>query len=181
MILGEFFMSVILLTSCESSQCMKDYYTANKNSLVTIRTLSKTLADNNAFRKVTIKKKDVGVEIMFEGGDGDNATIYLNPSDLSLRSESVVDGCSSEALTRFRAMYNSNTLRDILNLFDDINPKALKISHRSIFVALGQPLKSKNPSLDGGILMTFQAGDTTDNKIVETIDTNVYLYDTLVY
>jgi hypothetical protein len=174
-------MSLMLLTSCDPSQCMKDYYTANKDSLVTIRTLSKTLADNYAFEKVTIQNTSVGLELMFQGGDGDNVTMYLNPSNLSLKSESAVDGCSAEALTRFRAMYNGNTLREILNLFDDINPVALKITHRSIFVALGQPLKSKNPSLNGGILMTFQAGVTTDKKIVETIDTNVYLYDALVY
>jgi hypothetical protein len=130
LVFGIALTTTVYLMSCESSQCMKDYYITNKNSLVTIRTLSKTLADNYAFEQVTVKKKDVGVEIMFEGGDGNNATIYLKPSDLSLRSESVVDGCSSEALTRFRAMYNSNTIRDILNLFEDINITGAQIKFK---------------------------------------------------
>ncbi len=180
MIFVKMLMVTMMLPGCDSAQCMKDYYTVNKDSLVSIRTLSKTLADNYAFQKVTIKNTDVGLELMFYGGVRDNVTMYLNPTDLSLISESVVDGCSTEALTRFRTMYNGNTLREILNLFDDVNPRALKITHRSIFVALGPPLKSPNPSLNGGILMTFQPA-VTDKKIVETIDTNVYLYDTLVY
>lgn len=171
---------IILLPSCESSQCMKDYYNTNKNSLVAMRNLSEGITDNYTFNQVTIVNKDVGLELMFQAGDYDNVTMYLNPSDLSLISESAVDECSVEALTRFRAMYNDNALRQILQLSLDIDPKAILITNGSLFIGLGQPLESPNPSLSGGILMTFQPG-VADNKIVETIDTNVYLYDTMVY
>jgi hypothetical protein len=63
-------------------------------------------------------------------------------------------------------MYNDNSLRQILHLFEDINPKAILITHGALFVALEKALKSLNPSLDGGILMKFQLG-VADRKIVE--------------
>jgi hypothetical protein len=57
MIFGNLIVSIMLLTSCNSAQCMKDYYTENKTGLTQIRTLSKALADNYTFEKVTIIKK----------------------------------------------------------------------------------------------------------------------------
>jgi hypothetical protein len=77
-------------------------------------------------------------------------------------------------------MYQDNALREILHLFEAIDPRAVRISHGGVFVALGGPLKHPNVNLDGGILMTFRRG-VPDKKIVEEIDTNVYLYDTLIY
>ncbi len=180
MILGKILMSVMLLTSCDSSQCMKDYYTTNQDSLVQIRTSSQTLADNYAFLKVTIRKKSGELELMFHGGSRDNVTMYLNPGNLSLISEHVVDGCDPAVLQRFRTMYQDNDLREILNLFEVIEPNAIRISHGSVFVALGQTLESPNPNLEGGILMTFDA-EANNSRIVEQIGTNVYLYDDLVY
>lgn len=171
---------MMLLTNCDSSQWMKDYYTTNQVSLTQIRTLSHTLADNYAFQKVTIKKKSGELELMFHGGVRDNVTVYLDPGNLGLISEHPVDECDPMVLQRFRTMYNNNTLREILHLFEAIEPKAIRITHGGVFVALGKPLKSPNVNLDGGILMTFASG-YSDNKIVEEIDTNVYLYDTLVY
>lgn len=180
MILGNLLMSMILLTSCDSSQCMKDYYTANQDSLAQIRTLSDTLADGYAFQKVTIRKKSGELELMFHGGSRNNVTMYLNPVNLSLLSEHVVEGCSPEVLQRFRTMYQDNTLREILALFEAIEPKAIRISHGGVFVALGQTLESPNPNLEGGILMTFEP-ELNNSRIVEQIDINVYLYDDLVY
>jgi hypothetical protein len=160
---------------------MKDYYTTNQNSLTQIRTLSQTLVGNYIFEKITIRKKRGELELMFHGGTVDNVTMYLDPGDLSLNSEHPVDECSATVLQRFRTMYNDNTLRQILNLFEAIEPKAIRITKGGVFVALGRPLKHSNKTeLEGGILMTFASG-FTDRKIVETIDTNVYLYDTLVY
>lgn len=169
-----------LLPGCDSSQCMKDYYTAKKDSLLTIRALANTLADNYEFNKVTIRNTSAGLELMFHGGVRDNVTMYLHSSNLTLRSESVVDGCHTEALQRFRAMYQDNVLRQILQIFKTIEPKAIRITKGGVFIALGQPLKSPNPNLEGGILMTYQA-ESNIKRIVEEIDTNVYLYDGLVY
>lgn len=174
-------MSIMVLSGCDSTQCMRDYYTTNQNSLTQIRMLSQTLAGNYVFEKVTIRKKNGKLEVGFYGGIVDNAPMYLNPEDLSLISENPIDEINAEVLQRFRTMYNDTTLRQILNLFEQIEPKAIRITHGGVFVALGKPLKHPNKTeLEGGILMTFASG-FTDRKIVETIDTNVYLYDTLVY
>jgi hypothetical protein len=170
---------LMLLMGCDSSQWMKDYYTTNQDSLVQIRTLSQTLADNYAFLKVTIRKKSGELELMFHGGSRDNVTMYLNPGNLSLISEHVVDGCDPAVLQRFRTMYQDDDLREILSLFEATEPKAIRISHGGVFAALGETLKSPNPNLEGGILMTFEPEQ--NNRIVEQIDTNVYLYDDLVY
>jgi hypothetical protein len=182
MILGKMMVSLMLLSGCDLPQCMKDYYTANKNSLVEIRTLSKTLVDSYVFEKVTIRKKSGELELMFDGGGSrNNVTMYLNPGNLSLIAEYPVDGCNADVLQRFRTIYQDNALREILTLFEEIDPKAIRITHGAVFVALGRPLKHPNKTeLEGGILMTFASG-FTDRKIVETIDTNVYLYDALVY
>jgi hypothetical protein len=110
----------------------------------------------------------------------DNVSMYLNPTDLSLIHEFPVDGCDPAVLQRFRTMYNDNTLREILHLFESIEPKAISVSHGGVFVALGQTLKSPNPNLEGGILMTYEP-EINNSRIVEEIDTNVYLYDDLVY
>lgn len=179
MILG-MLMSMMVLTNCDSSQCMKDYYTTNKDSLVEIRTLSQTLAGNYTFQVVTIIKKSGELELGFTGGNRNNVTMYLNPGDLSLISEHAVDGCDPAVLQKFRTMYQDNDLREILNLFEVIEPKAITISHGGVFVALGKTLQSPNPNLKGGILMTFEP-EVNNNRIVEQIDTNVYLYDDLVY
>ena len=117
---------------------------------------------------------------MFIGGESNNVTMYLNPADLSLTSEHTVDECDPAVLERFRTMYNDTTLREVLQLFEVIEPKAIKITQGGVFVALGQPLAHPNVNLNGGILMTFAPG-YTNRKIVEEIDTNVYLYDALVY
>jgi hypothetical protein len=172
-------MSMMLLTGCDSTQCMRDYYTTNQDNLAQIRTLSKTLVDNYAFEKITIKKKSGELEIGFWAEAG-AASMYVNSSDLSLIHEFPNSKCSAAVLQTFRTMYNDNTLKEILTLFEAIEPKAIRITHGGVFVALGQPLLSPNVNLNGGILMTFEPG-FTDRKIVETIDTNVYLYDTLVY
>lgn len=179
MILG-MLMSMMVLRNCDSSQCMKDYYTTNKDSLVEIRTLSQTLAGNYTFQVVTIIKKSGELELGFTGGNRNNVTMYLNPGDLSLISEHAVDGCDPAVLQKFRTMYQDNDLREILNLFEVIEPKAITISHGGVFVALGKTLQSPNPNLKGGILMTFEP-EVNNNRIVEQIDTNVYLYDDLVY
>lgn len=50
-------LSMMLFTSCESSQCMKDFYIAHKASLSQMQTLSKDLATNYSFEKVTVRKK----------------------------------------------------------------------------------------------------------------------------
>jgi hypothetical protein len=173
-------MLMMLLTSCNSTECMKDYYKTNKTSLIQMKTLSDALADAYTFERITIMKKSSELELMFHGGSGNNVTMYLNLTDLSLISEHPVDECDPAVLQRFRTMYQNSNLRQILNLFEQIDPKAIKITHVGIFVALGKPLKHMNVNLDGGILMTFEPG-FTDRTIVEEIDTNVYLYDTLVY
>ncbi len=180
MILGNMLLSLMLLSGCDSSQCMKDYYTTNKNSLLEMRTLSQALADSYTFQQITIIKKSGELELMFHGGVRDNVTMYLNLGDLSLISEHVVDGCDPVVLQRFRTMYQDNDLREILSLFELIEPKAIRISHGGIFVALGKTLESPNPNLKGGILMTFEP-ELNNSRIVEQIDTDVYLYDDLVY
>ena len=172
-------LSIILLTNCDSPQCMKDYYTANQPRLAQIQTLSNTLADNYTFEKVTIKKKSGELEIGFWAEVG-AASMYVNPSGLGLLSENPNSECSAEVMERFRTMYNDTTLREVLQLFEVIEPKAIKITQGGVFVALGQPLAHPNVNLNGGILMTFAPG-YTNRKIVEEIDTNVYLYDALVY
>jgi hypothetical protein len=179
MILGKVMMSIIFLIGCDSPQCMKDYYITHKNNLLQIRSLSDGVADNYAFEKITIIKKRGELEILFSAEVG-GVSMYVNPEDFSLIHEFANSQCSPEVLQRFRALYNNNTFREILYLFESIKPKALRISHGGVFIALGSPLKSPNVNLDGGILMTFKSG-VADYKIVETIDTNVYLYDTLVY
>ncbi|HEY3404412.1 MAG TPA: hypothetical protein VGK59_13570 [Ohtaekwangia sp.] len=180
MILG-MLISMMVLTNCDSSQCMKDYYTTNKDSLVEIRRLSQTLAGNYDFQVVTIIKKRGQVELGFDGEIG-AASMYLNPSDLSLIHEFPNSKCSPEELQRFRTMYQDNDLREILNLFEAIEPKAITISHGGVFVALGKTLQSPNPNLKGGILMTYEPEPSNSHsRIVEQIDTNVYLYDDLVY
>ena len=180
MILGKMLMSMMLLTSCDSSQYMKDYYITNQDSLVQIRTLSQTLANNYAFIKLTIRKKSGKLELMSHGESRNNVTMYLNPTDLSLISEHSFDECDPAVLQRFRTMYQDNDLREILNLFEAIEPKAIRISQGGVFVALGETLESPNPNLEGGILMTFEP-ELNNSRIVEQIDTNVYLYDDLVY
>ena len=178
---GKMLLLVMLLSGCDSSQCMKDYYTTNQNSLILLRNLSDSLAENYDFQKVTIREKGGELELMFHGGSRNNVTMYLDTADLSLLTEHSVEGCSAEALQRFRTMYQNNDLRQILHLFNSIEPNAIKMTHKGVFVSLGQPLKHKNKAeLEGGILMTFAAG-FTDQDIVEEIGTNVYLYDTLVY
>lgn len=173
-------MSMILLSSCHSSLCMKDYYTINQNDLTQIRTLSQTLISNYVFEKITIRKKKGEFEILFSAEVG-GVSMYVNPLDLSLIHEFPGSKCSPEVLQRFRTMYHDNRLREILTLFEAIDPKAIRITHGAVFVALGSPLKHSNKTeLEGGVLMTFASG-FKDRKIVETIETNVYLYDTLVY
>ncbi len=181
MIFGKMMIALMLLMSCDSSQCMKDYYTTNKASLIQMRTLSDAVADAYEFERVTIIKKSGELELMFHGaGPRNNVTMYLNPANLSLIAEYPVEGCDPAVLQRFRTMYQDNTLRQILHLFESIEPRAIKITHAGVFVSLGKPLKHTNVNLDGGILMTFESG-FTDRKIVEEIEPNVYLYDTLVY
>ncbi len=155
MILGNMLMSMMLLTSCDSSQCMKDYYNTNKDSLVEIRTLSQTLGGNYAFQKITIRKKSGELELRFSAEVG-GVSMYVNPTNLSLISEHPNTKCSAETLQRFRTMYNDNTLREILTLFEAIEPKAISIWHGGVFVALGETLESPNPNLEGGILMTIE-------------------------
>ncbi|WP_133259701.1 hypothetical protein [Pseudochryseolinea flava] len=159
---------------------MKDYYNTNKNSLVEIRTSGVALANSYDFQKITIRKKSGELELMFHGGSRNNVTMYLNPTSLNLISEHVVEGCSSDALQRYRTMYQSSALRLILSRFEQISPKAIRISDGGIFVALGGTLKSANPNLEGGILMTMEP-EVNNTRIVEQIDTNVYLYDDLIY
>ncbi len=179
MLVGNMMISLMLLSGCDSSQCMKDYYMTNKDSLVEIRTLSQALGGNYAFVKLTIRKKSGEIELMTHGESRNNVTMYLNPADLSLISEHFDEACDPAVLQRFRTMYNDNTLREILNLFEAIEPKAISIWHGGVFVALGETLESPNPNLEGGILMTIEPAHS--RRIVEQIDTNVYLYDDLVY
>lgn len=179
MIFGKMMIALILLISCNSSQCMKDYYTTNNTSLTQIRLLSKVLSDNYTFRQITIVEKSGELELGFDGEIG-AASMYLNPTDLSLIHEFPNSKCSAEELQRFRTMYQDSGLRQILNLFKQIEPEAITISHGGVFVALGKTLQSPNPNLKGGILMTFEP-ELNNRRIVEQIDTNVYLYDDLVY
>ncbi len=180
MIFGKMMIALMLLISCDSSQSMKDYYNTNKVSLTQVRTLSESLADDYAFLTITIIKKRGQLELGFTGGSRNNVSMYLNPVDLSLIHEFPVEGCDPAILQTYRTMYNDNTLREILNLFKTIEPKAITISHGGVFVALGGTLKSPNPNLSGGILMTYEP-EINNSRIVEQIDTNVYLYDDLIY
>gem|GEM_PF-5085219 len=181
MILLNSLFSMILLISCDSSQCMKDYYASNKTSLARIRSLSENLATNYTFEKVTIRKKRDEIEVMFRNGSRSNVTMYLSVDDFSLIRELGAGEAESQVLQKFRLMLQSQAFKEILQLFRMTSPKALKLTHRSIFIALGPPLKSSNRTeLEGGLLMTFQAA-VEDPKIVEKIHENVFLYDTLVY
>lgn len=180
MILGSIFASMMILTSCDSSQCMKDYYTTNKDSLTQVHTLSESLADDYAFLTITIIKKRGQLELGFTGGSRNNVSMYLNPVDLSLIHEFPVEGCDAAVLQTFRTMYQDNRLREILLLYEEMEPKAITISHGGVFVALGKTLRSPNPNLSGGILMTYEP-ESNAKRIVEQIDTNVYLYDDLIY
>ncbi|MBT1690058.1 hypothetical protein [Dawidia soli] len=160
---------------------MKDFYTAQKPNLSQMQTLSKSLSAGYSFDNITVRKKNGELELMFIGGTRDNVTMYLNPENLDLTAEYPVEGCSAAVLQNFRAMYQDTRLRGILELFNETNPNAILITHKGIFIALGRPLKHPNKTeLEGGILMTFEPG-FTDRNIVEKIDTDVYLYDTLVY
>lgn len=179
-LLSNILVFLMLLIGCDSTLCMRDYYSTNKNNLINIRTLSNTLSSNYSFEQVTIKKKNEKLELIFFGGVSDNVSMYLNPSNLDLIHEFSAQGCSAEVHQRFRTMYQDNTMRGILNLFELIDPKAVRITHGGVFVALGRPLKHPNVNLNGGILMTFAPG-VSDYEIVEEIDANVYLYDALVY
>ena len=180
MILGKILTLMMLSQGCDTAQCMEDYYTANQDSLVQIRALSDTLAENYAFERISIIKKRGDLEVMFIGGTVDNATMYIDPADLSLISEGAVEGCSQAAFASYQTMYNDTTLRSILQLFIDIEPMAIRITKGGVFVALGQALESPNVNLNGGILMPFETGFSSA-KIVEEIDTNVYLFDALIY
>ena len=71
---GTILLLIILLANCDSSQCMKDYYTTNQASLLQIRTLSQTLTDNCAFVKLTIRKKSGELELMTHGESRNNVT-----------------------------------------------------------------------------------------------------------
>jgi hypothetical protein len=179
-IAGRVLISIMLLIGCDSAQCMKDYYTQNRGRLIQMRTSSKALAESYAFDKITIIKKNGTLELGFWGDVVGAASIYVNLSDFSLISENPNEDCSPEDLQIFRAIYNDTRLREILVSFGQIEPKAVKIARGAIFVSLGSPLEHPNVNLNGGILMTFKPG-FTDRKIVEKIDTDVYLYDTLVY
>lgn len=169
----------LMLPGCDSAQRMKEYYLNNKDSLVEMQTLSQGLADNYAFQMITIRKKREQLEVRFSSESG-GVSMYVTPSDLSLIHEFVSDDCDPVVLQMYRTLYQGNTFRQILRLFEAIEPKAISIWHGGIFVALGPTLESKNPNLEGGILMTDEP-DPTNRRIVEQIDTNVYLYDDLVY
>ena len=172
---------MILLSSCDTAGCMEDYYNANKNDLIDIRGFSDTLNNNFEYLKITIRQKDGDLEVMFHGGTVDNVTMYIDPVGHGLLAEYPTSKCSPAVLERFRAMYNDNTLREILRLFKEIEPNAIRINSKGVFVALGQPLKYPNKGeLEGGIYMPFEFGFSSQ-WVTKEIDSNVYLYDALVY
>ncbi|MDH5368109.1 MAG: hypothetical protein OEW67_14075 [Cyclobacteriaceae bacterium] len=181
MILGTIFTLMMLMQNCDTATCMEDYYTANQVDLTAIRAASQTLSSNCEYVKITIRKKSGKLELRFYGGAVDNVTMYINPTDLSLISEHPVDECSPVVLDRFRTMYNDATLRTILQLFAKIEPNAVRINSKGVFVALGETLKHPNKGeLEGGIFMAFASGFTSQ-WVISEIDTNVYLFDTLIY
>lgn len=178
-LIASVFLIMLSFTRCDSAR-MKDYYTTHKNSLLEIKAQSAALADEYEFLAIAIQKKRNQLEVVFQGGTVDNVTMYLNPEELTLIAEYPVPGCSEMYLQRFRTMRESTMLTEILRLFEAIEPDAIKIGPAGVFVALGGTLRSPNPNLAGGILMTFEP-ELGNSGIVEKIDTNVYLYDDLIY
>lgn len=179
MILGKILV-LLLLSGCDNIECMEDYYNANKDDLIAIRGLSQTLDSNYEYQKITIRQKDGELEVMFIGGTVDNVTMYIGTVDHSLLAEYPTSKCSSEVLERFRTMYNDTTLREILQLFTAIEPNAIRMNSKGVFLALGETLKHPNKNLEGGVFMSFEPGFSS-RWVTSEIDTNVYLYDALVY
>jgi hypothetical protein len=89
------------------------------------------------------------------------------------------DSCTSEEKTRYERILLDSSLKEILRLYVQLKPNAIRISNEGIFFAIGGPMKRKNSMLESGIFISHNEG-FNKNPVIKEIDIGTYIYEDVI-
>ena len=174
--------SISFMFSCNSEKQMLNTYKQEKTRLVSLASNCESFFAKYQFKEVVVRYNSAVKQIRFAATM--NSPHKYFGCEFSATGYEALQVNFSDSLEKgekdlFAKIPTDSALQVILRDYMVSKIEAVNISNSGVFLSLGSSIKSKNPEMSAGILMTSNENYVKSNVIKE-IEKGVLLYETVI-
>ena len=168
--------------SCNSEERMANTYRRQTKDFLELASISNAFYNQYSFKEIVIKYNSGINQIRF-------ATIVeapykyfgceVSPKDFSIIKVNYSDSLTKHEKEMCSRILTDSTLKYIMEKYMQLKIQAINISTEGVFFSLGSSVKSRNPEISAGILIS---SDTTQKYLnaIKQLEPGIYLYEMVV-